>query len=522
MAPRTAHGAVITRESVRAPGGWLSLETARGRRVQRVLEVLPGGLTWLLVTAPLWGALLMPLPLAVGVLLFDLFWLYLSASTATRAWFGYRRMQREQHTDWLARYRLTCGREPVVAWDDVRHIVIIPTYREPLPILRRTLASLAAQTVARQLVVVLAFEEREDGATRKAHTLIAEYAHAFDVLRPTFHPAGIIGEVVGKSSNENWAARQASRWLVEEGDHDRGAVTITSCDADTIFHPRYFSALTYKFCTDANRYRRFWQSPILLTNNIWEQPAPLRVGSALSGVHMLSNLIKRDRVIFPQSTYSLSLQLAHEVGYWDPDVIPEDWHMYLKCFYACAGAVQVEPIFLPTGNDAVHAGGWWPSIKMTYIQHKRHAWGASDIPYAIRQSLLHNEIGVRRRLRRLVALSSNHLLWATHWFLLSVGWLVPMLVANLLGVGSYDTLHWLARMVLTVCLVPYLAMILIDARLRPSKPETWSRRQSLLAFAMWFCLPITSFITSTIPALDAQTRLMLGKRLEYRVTDKAG
>jgi hypothetical protein len=39
---------------------------------------------------------------------------------------------------------------------------------------------------------------------------------------------------------------------------------------------------------------------------------------------------------------------------------------------------------------------------------------------------------------------------------------------------------------------------------------------------MWFCLPATSFLTSTLPALDAQTRLMLGKRLEYRVTEKAG
>ena len=63
-------------------------------------------------------------------------------------------------------------------------------------------------------------------------------------------------------------------------------------------------------------------------------------------------------------------------------------------------------------------------------------------------------------------------------------------------------------------------LIQIDAKLRPRKPPTWTPWQSVVAFAMWFCLPVTSFITSTVPALEAQTRLMLGKRLEYRVTDK--
>jgi hypothetical protein len=339
----------------------------------------------------------------------------------------------------------------------------------------------------------------------------------------TLHPAGLPGEVVGKSSNENYAARIAKRRLVDEHGHPLSAVTVTSCDADTVFHARYFSCLTYKFCTDAERYRRFWQSPILLNNNIWETPAPLRVGSALAGVHILSNLVKRNRMVFPQSTYSLSLQLAHEVGYWDPDVIPEDWHMFLKCFFATSGRVEVEPIFLPTGNDAVHAGGWWRSTKMAYVQHKRHAWGASDIPYAIRQSLAHTEMTWRRRLRRVVALSANHLLWSTHWFILTVGWWLPWALAQVLGTPAQPNwLHLMARWALFLCLVPYVVMIRIDARLRPPKPRTWTPWQSIIAFVMWFCLPVTSFITSTLPALDAQTRLMLGRRLEYRVTEKAG
>jgi hypothetical protein len=160
-------------------------------------------------------------------------------------------------------------------------------------------------------------------------------------------------------------------------------------------------------------------------------------------------------------------------------------------------------------------------MKMTYVQHKRHAWGASDIPYAVRQSLAHREMSLKRRLRRVVALSSNHLLWSTHWFILSVGWLVPIVLAHVFSTGAgYESYHLVARWILTLCLIPYIAMIHIDARLRPPKPEGWKPLQNVINVAVWFCLPLTSFVSSTAPALDAQTRLMLGKRLEYRVTDK--
>jgi len=365
-------------------------------------------------------------------------------------------------------------------------------------------------------------ELRDQGAGARARALEDEFATRFAGLFATFHPAGLPGEVVGKSANENWAARIAKRRLVDELGYNLDHLTITSCDADTVFHPRYFACLTYKFATDPQRYRRFWQSPILLTNNIWESPAPLQAGSALAGMHLLANLCKRDRVVFPQSTYSLSLRLAHEAGYWDPDVIPEDWHMFLKCYYACGGTVGVEPIYLPTGNDAVRAATTWRSFVEAFRQHQRHAWGVCDIPFAVREMLAHPEMPWRRRVRRVIAVAANHLLWSTHWFLLSIGWWAPWLVGQLTGTHpDVAGLHLAARTVMTACLLPYLALILVDARLRPPRPAWWRARHDVVAALMWLALPITSFLFSTLPALAAQTRLMLGRRLEYRVTEKA-
>ncbi|HTE84006.1 MAG TPA: hypothetical protein VK821_04685, partial [Dehalococcoidia bacterium] len=506
-----------------APSPALFLELPGGQLLNRFLEALPALLTWFLVTAPFWAGMVAPIQFAVAVIAFDLFWLYLSATTAYRALRGYARLLHDRSEDWLVRYRAASvfGRSHL-DWDDVRHIVIIPNYKEPLPTLRRTLDSLAAQDVASQIYVVLAMEGREHGAEAKAESLLDAFDGRLGDLTYTVHPAGLAGEIVGKSSNEAWAARIAKRLYVDEHGHSIDDITISSCDADTVFHERYFSCLTYKFATHTERYRRFWQSPVLLNNNIWEIPAPLRVGSALSGVNILSNLVKRNRMIFPQSTYSLSLRMADEVGYWDTDVIPEDWHMFLKCFFAFGGGIEVEPIYLPTGNDGVKAGSYGRSLKMAYIQHKRHAWGACDIPYTIKQCFAHSEIPFRRKSRRLVALASNHLIWSTHWFILTLGWLVPLALADVLGVKLMPMwLPTLARVVLSLCAAPYVVMIFIDARLRPPRPATWRFRDSVTAFVYWWLLPVTSLVFSTAPALESQTRLMLGKRLEYRVTEKS-
>ena len=501
---------------------WLLSNSAAATAIRRSLNALPALLTWLIVLSPLWAGYLLPLPLALAILAFDGYWLYLSVTTARRAYQAHRKMGIDASTDWRKRYRAArIFRRTFVDWDAVRHVVIIPNFRESEAILARTLDSLATQTDPAQIHVVLAMEERDPDRFTTSRALVEGYRHLLGGVYVTIHPAGLPGEVAGKSANEAWAALWVRRALVDDEGWDLNTTTITSCDADTVFHPSYFACLTYKFATDSNRYRRFWQSAILLNNNIWDSPAPLRVASALAGVHLMSNLMRRNRMMFPQSTYSLSMRMADDVGYWDADVIPEDWHMFLKCFYAFKGDVVVEPIFLPTSNDAVHSGSYSGSLKMAYIQHKRHAWGSCDIPYAIMQGFAHPEIPARRKGRRLIALMGNHLIWSTHWFILSLGWIMPQMIARLFGHGHSP--FWLpatARVLLWLCLLPYVSMFVLDRRVRPPKPASWRTWQTVADVAWWILLPITSFVFSTLPALEAQTRLAIGKRLEYRVTDK--
>lgn len=503
--------------------GLADLGRRRGRALWRACEMLPAIAGWAALALVIIGSITIPLPLAILIAAFDVFWMYISYSTAIHAYRSYRRMRTWRGIDWVARHRADEQTGAAFAGpDEIHHVVIIPNYKEPIEILRRCVESMAEQANARNIIVVLAMEMREQGAGAKATALQNEFEGRLGGIFATFHPAGLPGEVVGKSSNENWAGRIAKRRLVDEQGMDIGRITVSSCDADTVFHPSYFAALSYKFATDPARYRRFWQSPILLTNNIWETAAPIQVGAMLANVHMLGNLSKPDRCIFPQSTYTLSLQMAHEVDYWDADIIPEDWHMFLKCFYRFSGQVEVEPIYLPTGNDAVKAGGLRRSLVEYYQQKKRHAWGASDIPYAVREVLAHKEMPWPKRLRRAQALTVNHLLWTLNWTILTLGWWLPERLRDLVGVEAHVSFwHDLGSLALLSCVLPYLFAIAIDARIRPPRPNSWGPLRTILAVGMWFTLPVTSFFLNWIPAMSAQTRLALGKRLEYRVTEKA-
>jgi hypothetical protein len=66
-----------------------------------------------------------------------------------------------------------------------------------------------------------------------------------------------------------------------------------------------------------------------------------------------------------------------------------------------------------------------------------------------------------------------------------------------------------------------LAIILfIDARQRPPRPKEVSKIRALLLPFEFILMPLAGFIFTALPGLDAHTRLMLGKYLKYRVTEK--
>lgn len=482
----------------------------------RLLEIVPGLVSWNIILFPWWGILVMPNIVAYFILIFNFYWLYQSVQTAISATISHFRVQASMNYNWLADLK------SFPDWEKVHHIIVIPTYKEPLHILQRTIKSLAIQDLPeKQITIVLAMEKNEPEEDRevKVKVLKKEFRGCFANFFVTVHEL-VAGEVVGKSSNERYAAIWAKKELIDKRGMDINYFTVTSCDADHKFHPKHYSYLTFKFLDDPKRYRSFWQAAVFFYNNIWEIPALTRVSNTFGSIWNLAQLPRKDRLINAQN-YSLSLLLLDKVGYWDPDKIPEDWGIFFKAFFKMRGGIEVEPIYLPIYADAAQSTSFLKTIKNQFEQYKRWAYGVSDDPWIIKSYLTVPGVPFWDKTTRLMWALWSHFSWPVHWFLITLGITVPSLLNPAFARTALGyTVPKLSSLILSICLLSLVIMVFIDAAYKPKRSESMSRLRMILSPLEFVLMPISGFLLSALPGLDAHTRLMLGKYLEYRVTEK--
>jgi len=73
---------------------------------------------------------------------------------------------------------------------------------------------------------------------------------------------------------------------------------------------------------------------------------------------------------------------------------------------------------------------------------------------------------------------------------------------------------------LTVSLVFLLILLIIEMRQRPKQDKGGAKWRVWLSPLEFILMPIAGFFFSALPGLDAHTRLMLGRYIEYRITEK--
>ena len=485
-------------------------------RTQRALEILPGLVSWSLILFPVWGSFLVPVWVAYYVIIFAVYWLYRSIVLAVLAVASHFKIKAASNFDWIADLKKQFPKN----WNSVHHAIIIPTYKEPIYILRRTLTALTQQTYPlKNIHIMLSFEEREGKeAQEKGQMLKEEFGELFGNIWDTYHP-DVEGEVKGKSSNTSWGAKIAKHRLIDLEGVDINLTTITSEDADAKFHEHYFSYLTYEFLNDSKPYNKVWQGSIMFYNNIWEVPAPIRVLASSYSVIQMYILMRKDRLI-NFSTYSTSLKHAHEIGYWYTDVIPEDYRFFFKSYFAKKGDFEVNPIYLPVYCDAAQADNFINTLKNQYEQLKRWAWGVSDDAYIIRQFVL-SEAPFWDKSMRVLKVIEDHFLWPVNWFAITISASLPPLLNkdfNRTMIGK--TLPQVTSLLLTFALISMITVIIIDALNRPPRPKEKTFLSVILQPLEFILMPVVGFFFSALPGIDAHTRLMLGKYIEYKVTTK--
>ncbi len=483
--------------------------------VHRFLEILPGSFSWTFILFPVWGSFWIPHYVAYYIILFDILWFYKSGAFAVTAVMSHIKLNAAEKYDWLG------DAKKLPNFKKVHHLVVVPTYMEPLHTLEKGLDSIVKQDLSKEKIsVVLAFEDREGkSAKEKAAALSKKYKNKFANLLVTYHP-DIAGEVKGKSSNEAYAGKYAKKFLVDKQKRDINFITVTSKDADGVLSEKFFSALTYQFLTNENRHLLFWQPVVLYYNNIWRVPAPIRVMNSLGSIWQTGFNSRTDKLI-NFSIYSTSLKLLNEVGYWDVDVIPEDFRIFFKSYFAKAGKVEVEPIFLPAYADAAESTSYFKSLVNFYEQEKRWAWGVSDDPYFIKGWLTHTEIPFWQRTIRVFRVLSDHFLWPVSWFAITLGATIPAVLNPVFAQTVMgQNLPRVSFGILTSCWLFLAVIIIIDMKQRPKREGHVSFIRKVLMPFEFVLMPVVTFVFTALPGIDAHTRLMLGKYLEYRVTEK--
>jgi cellulose synthase/poly-beta-1,6-N-acetylglucosamine synthase-like glycosyltransferase len=465
---------------------------------------------------PYWGVFIIPNVVAYFVLLFNIYWFYQSFQIAISATLSHFRIQASMKYDWVGDLK------SFPDWQEVQHVVLIPTYKEPLHVLERTIDSLAKQSLpTKQLSVVLAmeFREPEEERNEKIKALRKKYGNIFGDFIVTVHKLKE-GEIIGKSSNERYAAIEIKKQLIKSKKYNINYMTVTSCDADHVYHEKHFAYLTFRFLDNPKRYTFFWQPAVMFYNNIWELPAITRVPSTLSSIWNLSQLPRRDRLINGQN-YTLSFKLLDEAGYWDPDKIPEDWGIFFKAFYKKRGGIEVEPLYLPLFADAVQSPTLIKTLKSQYQQQKRWAWGVSDTPWIIRNYINVPGVPFIDKTTRLMTLVWQHFMWPVNWFIITIGLTLPTIINPAFGRTTLGyTVPKISSFVLTVSLVFLIVMLVLDRIYKPQRPKNFPLWRALLLPFEFILMPVAGFVFGALPGLDAHTRLMMGKYIEYRVTEK--
>ena len=157
-----------------------------------------------------------------------------------------------------------------------------------------------------------------------------------------------------------------------------------------------------------------------------------------------------------------------------------------------------------------------------YKQQRRWAYGAEDIPYFLFGFLKNKKIPFLEKVRRAIELIEGHFSWATASILILVlGWL-PVVLGNVdfsHTIMSYSLPKVISR-IMTLAMIGLIFSIYFSFLLLPPRPPEYGKWKYLVFLFGWALFPVNMIFFGALPALDAQTRLMLGKYMRFWVTEK--
>ncbi len=483
----------------------------------RFWEMFPGLLVWGTFALALILSFVQPLWVIIFIILFDLLWLFRVVYFNIFLIISWRIYRKTVQVDWQRRV------EELEKAKDLYHLIFLPTYKEGLEIVRTTIHSLQENSYPNdRMMIVLGGEQGDhEHFAEVSQAIQQEFGSVFKALIITEHPRGLEGEIPGKGSNMNWMGCEVEKFLLKTFPKIKEEDLIVSAfDVDTIAHTQYFSYLTYLYCTVENPTRSSYQPIALFSNNIWSASAPVRIGSFGTTFWLLGELTRPHRM-WTFSSHSMPWKMLKEVGYWQKDIVSEDSRIFMQAFLHYHGEYRVTPMFLPVSMDAVTGKTYWQSLVALYGQMRRWAWGVEHLPFLIDSFKRDPLIPRKTKLKYIFNHIEGMYTWATAPVLMFVlGWL-PLWLAkgqtNAIVQSAPFTLEQLMQLAMSGVLISAVVAL----SLLPRRPEQIKKYTWIVMIFQWALLPVTFILFGSFPAIDAQTRFMMGKYLGFNVTKKS-
>lgn len=529
----------------------------------RALEIFPGVLTWSGFIIPIFFSAFFPVLTASFIIIYTVMWLFRALKFSLKLWRSLQRVQNAKRTDWkkliqfvdypekigyeISRIRKrkndnpqNTSKELLQEYEDLLdriqflqkigqykksreliHALLFVTYKESWEVVHQSLESYAKSDYPpSNIILILAGEEADhENFLAMAERIKIEFGGTFKDIIVTVHPRNIPGEIKGKSANATHASKEFKKYL-DQRNIKYENVILSNFDADTVIHPLYFSELTFKYLVTPRRTEMAYQPTPMYHNNIWDVPMMMRIVAQSCTFWAMAESVEIDRYK-SFSSRSLSFQTAIDIDYWDPSIIPDDSRQYWTAYTVYNGRHHVIPIYSPVYMDAVLSDTYIKTFKSQYRQLRRWAWGVCDFPFLAINLWYNPHISWWAKTKQITSFLQDHFSWATAPILLLFLGFVPGWV----NAGFRDrvlayNLPQIMSFLLTISSIGVIVCALMSLTLVPHRPfrKRWGR---VLISLQWLLVPIVNIFLSAIPSLEAQTRLIFGKYLEFKVTEKA-
>lgn len=494
------------------------LKNPKDKFLYRTLEFVPGIIIWATISLAVLLSWLAPAIVAVFIIVFDLFWLFRVSYLSFHQIASYKHMKKNIAENWL----LKLEKLEDQSWKKIFHLVIIPTYKEDLEVLKPTFQALAKSEYSKKkIIVVLATEERA-GITGQtiAEKIKAEFGNVFFQFLITAHPKDMPGEIGGKGSNFAFAFMKAKHEIVDKLSIPYEDIIVSNFDSDTRPYSQYFSRLTWCFLHTEEPLRTSFQPIPVYNNNIWQAPAFSRI-IAVSGTFWQMMQQERKEQLVSYSSHAMPFLALAEVGY-PYNMVSDDSRIFWKSFLFYDGEYKTEPLHYPVSMDAVLAEDLKKTIVNQYKQQRRWAWGCENIPYLIFNFIKNKKIKIGEKLRHTLIILDGFWSWAAvALFTFFLGWLPLWLGGDKFQTTllSYN-LPKLTSYIMTAAMAGMIVSAIMSFLLLPPMPEKFGKKKKLSMLFQWLLLPFTLIFFGSMPAIESQTRLLMGKRLGFWPTEK--